>query len=204
MTKRKVTAAFHCNGPNYHVLTMQHGKTSSESNSSLELMQRWCQPIWLTYANVSGYTTTYLINPAMKPENFLWSSSMVDEPNLVFKSMTKSQVAVPVDGPCLVTASTKRQTLVGIFPNDVITSGFMPSDIMACKAGQTSWNSMHRAYVESFDSASSWYDNNLSTLEYSETNSPEIATSNYYLSLEWTVLVSPKGKIRAKQTFFVE
>ena len=81
---------------------------------------------------------TYLMRPAMNPENFLWSSSSVDEPSLVLSSMTRSQVAVPVVGPCLVTASTTRHTLVGILPNDVMTSGFSPSDMISCRAGQSS------------------------------------------------------------------
>ena len=75
---------------------------------------------------------------------------------------------------CLVTASTTCQTDVGIRPNDVMTSGFIPSDIIACKAGQRSRRRTQRANADSeLDSDSSAQANSLSIAVYNATNRAE-------------------------------
>ena len=73
-----------------------------------------------------------------------------------------------------MTASTTCQTDVGILPKDVITSGFIPSDMIACKAGQTSRRRTQRANADSeLDSDSSAQASNLSIAVYNVTNRAE-------------------------------
>lgn len=76
----------------------------------------------------------------------------------------RSELAVPVEfDPWRVTASTTCQTDVGIRPNEVITSGFIPSAIIACNAGQRSRKSTHLAKTDSApDSVSSAHASNRS------------------------------------------
>ena len=82
---------------------------------------------------------------------------------------------------CLVTASTTCQTDVGILPNDVITSGFIPSDMIACKAGQRSRRRTHRANADSEpDSDSSAQASSLSIAVYNVTNRAENENTLYH------------------------
>ena len=84
---------------------------------------------------------------------------------------------------CLVTASTTCQTDVGILPKDVITSGFIPSDIIACKAGQRSRRRTQRANADSeLDSDSSAQASNLSIAVYNVTNRAENKIIDYFQS----------------------
>ena len=80
-----------------------------------------------------------------------------------------------------MTASTTCQTDVGILPNDVITSGFIPSDMIACKAGQRSRRRTHRANADSEpDSDSSAQASSLSIAVYNVTNRAENENTLYH------------------------
>ncbi len=90
---------------------------------------------------------THFSMPAMNPENFRSSSPLAANRSLSIMTRSATLLAPPptevAPPPCLTSASTSLHTLVGIRPNEVMTSGLSPSSIIACKAGHSSWKRMH-------------------------------------------------------------